>query len=292
MPPLSMASDRVGWNMRRQRNGGSHVWTPSGSVTSYWGTLKVCGRSSTADIPSSICLKRWHPTLILCTTFWVSFIPNSKVILSYCDAIAARFPTYWRGRTQHALIFAVRCLAYSCEDLTGGIGGEWALTRTHSWLLALVCDAWALQWKSSADTHVTACLGRGVCVETHSHLFVVASHRAYVCSWNRNRLMSARSRPTRGSSEFKQWKIVGTVGRAVWENPDCAASRSSFSLECSVVCFNVSIMSKLFWLLDWLLYEQVLTLSNSLAGKRNSWRKYKHSLPSTHSSIKKCIIKH
>ncbi len=171
MPPLSMASDRVGWNMRRQRNGGSHVWTPSGSVTSYWGTLKVCGRSSTADIPSSICLKRWHPTLILCTTFWVSFIPNSKVILSYCDAIAARFPNYWRGRTQHALIFAVRCLAYSCEDLTGGVGGEWALTRTHSWLLALVCDAWALQWKSSADTHVTACLGRGVCVETHSHLF-------------------------------------------------------------------------------------------------------------------------
>lgn len=83
----------VGWNTRRPRSGGSRAWTRSGSVTSCWGTLRRCGRSSTAATPSSTCRTRCPPASTWCWTCWVR---ATNPLL--CSVLCACFISVRAGR--------------------------------------------------------------------------------------------------------------------------------------------------------------------------------------------------
>lgn len=108
---------------------------------------------------------------------------------------------------------------------------------------------------------------RCMCGDSQSSFFVVPSHRPYVCSWNRNRLTSACSRPTKGPSEYKQWKIAGTVGRAIQQNPNCGDSRSTRPIiVCCIAQSSFKTQSILKFYCECLAHEYswILSLYNKL----------------------------
>lgn len=90
----SSLSDLLGLNMKRQRSGRSHVWTLSGSVMCCWATLKPCGRSSTADTPSTPTLSRSCPTRSWSRISWVCPVCPDELLGCFphgkCVAAAVR----------------------------------------------------------------------------------------------------------------------------------------------------------------------------------------------------------